>query len=113
MASKVHLAGLFPEEIASLLSLTPAFRARQVYGWIYMNFPTQMATSNIYFSNIFDLEKLVKEHNEGSLFTDFNATVFFGIIAIAVPLAAIPIIRKRKAKKESNIKDENDNDDEE
>ena len=35
MLSKIPLAGLFPEEIASHLSLTPAFRAKQVYGWIY------------------------------------------------------------------------------
>lgn len=36
------------------------FHRGQYYGWIYMNYPTQAATSNIVFSNIFDMAKLTK-----------------------------------------------------
>lgn len=34
MSDKIALAGLYPEEIGKLLSLTPAFRGKQIYNWI-------------------------------------------------------------------------------
>ena len=34
MAEKISLAGLLPEEICSSLSLSPAFRGKQIYQWI-------------------------------------------------------------------------------
>ncbi|MBR3438155.1 MAG: hypothetical protein IKH13_01450 [Clostridia bacterium] len=86
---------------------TWGYQRGQRYGWIYMNFPTQMATSNLIFSNIFDMKKLVQEHNEGSLFTDFNGVVFFGLLAVfAVPVIAIPIVKKKKSKKDGGAQNE-------
>lgn len=35
MESRIPLIGLTPEEIVSALNLTPAFRAKQIFSWIY------------------------------------------------------------------------------
>ena len=79
---------------------TYGYQRGQYYGWVYMNFPTQMATSNLVFSNIFDTDKLVKESLEGSIFTPFNIAIFTGgIVALLVPAITIPLVKKRKGKK--------------
>ncbi|MBO4893599.1 MAG: hypothetical protein J5562_01635 [Clostridia bacterium] len=82
---------------------TYGYQRGQHYGWIYMNFPTQMATSNLVFSNIFDMEKLVSQHNEGSIFSDFNAPVFIGLAAVfGAGIAAVPVVKKIKSKKKAD-----------
>jgi Na+/H+ antiporter NhaD/arsenite permease-like protein len=66
-----------------------------------------MATMNLIFSNVFDLKKLITEHNEGSIFTDFNGVVFLvSLFAFVTPVVVIPIVKKKKSAKESGRKGE-------
>ena len=88
---------------------TYGYQRGQHYGWIYMNFPTQMATSNLVFSNIFDMKKLVNEHDEGSIFTNFNGIVFATLAVLGISAVAIPIIRKSRSKKDIVGKGKEDN----
>ncbi|MDO4182831.1 MAG: hypothetical protein Q4E12_04395 [Coriobacteriia bacterium] len=79
-----------PREIANDVNEylgTYMYQRGQYYGWVLMNFPTGMATSNIAFSNIFDKGKL-SDHSSDTGMTDtpFSAPVLIG--AILVLLAA-------------------------
>ncbi len=93
--------GLGEDSINTFLD-SYGYQRGQNYGWIYMNFPTQMATMNLIFSNIFDLKKLVSEHDEGSIFTTFNGFVFIGtLVVLAAPMIIILTVRHNKSKKQS------------
>lgn len=85
---------------------TYGYQRGQYYGWLYMNFPTEMATSNYVFSNIFDMDKINVARAEaemtGSIFTEANPIVVFGGLTVIVVGAIVtPIILKKRKKKKS------------
>ena len=88
---------------------TYGFRRGRYYGWFYMNYPTQMATSNIVFSNIFDtntVEKELRASTEGLIFTDFNPFILVGGVAVLLVVAiTVPLVirKKRKSRKGENV----------
>lgn len=76
------------------------FQRGQYYGWVHTNFPTETATENLVFSNVFDANRLKDLSLLGSALADLDLTVLFtAIVILAIPAIAIPVVVKKRKRK--------------